>query len=114
MVPLHLEFEFSDGRVAGTAEQLDQLSDTEGLMRYQVHAKERRSIICVNMEEEPPRLMTAHDAENYYEAIHYPEYLSDFSEDEVFTLEEISVIAADIRTYYKSRKLTFDQMHFDF
>ena len=114
MVPLHLEFEFSDGRVAGTAEQLNQLSDIEGFIRYQITVGERRSVVCVNMENEQQPSVTANNAENYYEAVYYPEQVSDFSEEEVFTPEEISRIAAEIRTYNNSRKLTFDQMHFDF
>lgn len=114
MVPIHLEFEFGDGLVAVTAEQLDQLADTEGFMRYQISAGERRSVVCVNTEKEQLPSVTAHNAENYYEAVHYPGQVSDFSEDEVFTPEEISTIAAEIRVYNNSRKLTFDQMHFDF
>jgi hypothetical protein len=85
MVPFNLEFEFIEGQVAGTAEQLDQLTDTVGFMRYQITAGELRSVICMNMEEEPPVPVTLQNAENYYEAIHYPEQLSDFDEDEVFT-----------------------------
>jgi len=114
MVPFNLEFEFEDRLVAGTAEQLDQLADTAGFMRYQVTAGERRSVICMNMEEETQTPMTSPDAENHYESIHYPEQLSDFDEDEVFTPEEVGVIAAAIKAYNNSRALKFDQMHFDF
>jgi len=114
MVPFNLEFEFVEGQVAGTAEQLGQLTDTVGFMRYQVTAGERRSVICMNMEEEPPTPVTVPNAENYYEAIHYPEQLSDFDENEAFTPEEVGVIAAAIKAYNSSRKLKFDQMHFDF
>lgn len=114
MVTFNLEFEFEEGQVAGTAEQLDQLTDIAGFMRYQIAAGERRSVICMNVEEEPPMPLTVQDAENYYEAIHYPEQLSDFDEDEVFTPEEVVVIAATIKAYNKTRSLKFDQMHFDF
>ncbi|CAM3800046.1 hypothetical protein MUGA111182_10375 [Mucilaginibacter galii] len=114
MVPFNLEFEFKEGQVIGTAEQLDQLTDTVGFMRYQIVAGERRSVICMNMEEEPPTPVTVPDAENQYEAIHYPEQLSDFDEDEVFTPEEVGAIAATIKAYNSSRALKFDQMHFDF
>lgn len=100
--------------MAGTAEQLDQLADTAGFMRYKVTVGERRSVICVNIEEEPPMPVTMQDAENYYEAIHYPEQALAFSEDEVFTPEEVSTIAAEIKAYNNTRKLKFDQMHFDF
>jgi hypothetical protein len=114
MVPFNLEFEFREGRVAGTAEQLGQLADTAGFMRYQVTAGERHSIVCVNIEDVTPIPLTPQDAENYYEAIHYPEHLSGFSEEKVFTPEEISTIAAEIRAYNDTRELKFDQMHFDF
>ena len=114
MVPFNLEFEFVEGQVAGTAEQLDQLADTVGFMRYHVTVANRRSVICMNIEEEAQMPMTSPDAENQYEAIHYPEQLSDFDGDEVFTPEEVGVIAAAIKAYNSSRALKFDQMHFDF
>ncbi|WP_345952933.1 hypothetical protein [Mucilaginibacter sp. PAMB04168] len=114
MVPFNLEFEFEEGHVAGTAEQLDQLTDTVGFMRYQVTAGERRSVICINMEEESPTPVASRDAENHYEAVHYPEQLSSFSEDEVFTPEEVSMIAAEIKVYNQTRSPKFDQMHLDF
>jgi hypothetical protein len=37
-----------------------------------------------------------------------------FSEEEVFTPEEVRIIAAKIQAYNKTRRLKFDQMHFDF
>jgi hypothetical protein len=114
MVPFNLEFEFDEGHVSGTAEQLDQLTDKEGFMRYLVTAGDRHSIVCVNIEVLPQLPLTPQDAENYYETIHYPEHLSGFSEEEVFTPKEISMIAAAIQAYNNSRKLKFDQMHFDF
>jgi len=114
MVPFNLELEFADGDLVGTAEQLDQLADTAGFMRYQITAAKRRAIIFVNIEGEPQRPVTAQDAENYYEASHYPEQVLGYSEDEVFTLEEVNAIAAAISTYNNGRKLKFDQMNFDF
>lgn len=113
MVPFHLEFDFGDGLVAGTAEQLDQLADAEGYMRYQITVEERRSVVCVNIEQETPLPLTAQDAENY-EAIHYPEQLSGFSQDDVFNTKEVETIAAVIKDYNNSRRLKFDQAHFDF
>lgn len=114
MVPFHLEFDLGDGIVAGNVEQLDQIADAEGHMRYQVNIGERRSVICVNIEMEPPRPLTIQDAENYYEAIHYPEHVLDFSEDDVFNNEEIKQIALAIKDHNNSRRLTFDQANFDF
>lgn len=114
MVPFNLEFEFAGGRVHGTAEQLDQLADTAGFMRYQVIAAERRSVVCVNIEAGPQQPVSAQDAENYYEAVRYPEHDSGFSEDDVFTTEEVGGIVTAIRAYNDSRMLKFDQMNFDF
>jgi hypothetical protein len=114
MVPFNLEFESGQDRVAGTAEQLDQLADTAGFMRYQVTVGDRRSVVCVNIEDIPPLPLTPQDAENYYEAIHYSEHTSGISEEEVFTLEEISAITAEIKGYNDTRSLKFDQMHFNF
>ena len=114
MIPINLELRFGDSQMAGTAEQLDQLADTAGFMRYQIILGERRSVICVNIEEELPIPVTLLDAENYYEAIHYPEQAPAFSEDEAFTPDEVSMIAAEIKAYNNTRKLKFDQMHFDF
>jgi hypothetical protein len=114
MVPINLELRFGDRQVAGTAEQLDQLTDIAGFMRYQVISEERRSVICANIEEEPPMPVTLPNAENYYEAIHYPEKSSYFDEDQVFTPEEVVVITGTIKVYIKTRSLKFDQMHFDF
>lgn len=67
-------------------------------MRYQVRTFNHRSVVCVNIEDEPLS----------------PEEVIGYGEDEVFTLDEIKAIAAAIREYNSSRKLNFDQMHFDF
>jgi len=114
MVPFNLEFEFAIGRLTGTAEQLDQLADIVIFMRYQVIVGERRSVVCVSIEEDTQRPLTSRDAENYYEAIRYQEPDLGFSEDEVFTGDEVGIIVTAIKAYHDSRKLTFDQMHFDF
>jgi hypothetical protein len=114
MVPINLEFEFGEDKVNGTAEQLDQVADTAGFMRYQVVAAERRSVIYVNIEEVPHLSETVLGAENHYEATQYAEHFSGFSEDEVFTSEEVGVIASAIQVYNTSRRLKFDQLHFDF
>ena len=114
MVPFHLELRLGENQVAVIAEQLDQLADTAGFMRYQVTAGERRSVVCVNIEEGPQQSVTASDAESYYEAVHYPDQDLGFSEDEVFSAEEVDMIVTAIRAYNNSRRLTFDQMNFDF
>ncbi|HEK22068.1 MAG: hypothetical protein C0191_04700 [Mucilaginibacter sp.] len=98
MVPFNLQFELANKLTTISAEQLDQLADTSGFMRYQVRTFNHNSVICVNIEE------------NSLE----PEDVIGFSEDETFTLQEIKAIASAIRTYNSSRQLNFDQMHFDF
>lgn len=98
MVPFNLQLELGGRLTTFSAEQLDQLADETGFMRYQVRTFNHRSVVCVNIEDEPLS----------------PEEVIGYGEDEVFTLDEIKAIAAAIREYNSSRKLNFDQMHFDF
>lgn len=79
-------------------EQLDQLTDTAGFMRYQIRTFNFSSVVHVNVEEVMPG----------------PEEIPGFSEEEVFSTAEVKIIAAAIRDYNSNRKLDFDQMHFDF
>ncbi|MCC8407687.1 hypothetical protein LJ707_02020 [Mucilaginibacter sp. UR6-1] len=79
-------------------EQLDQLADTAGFIRYQVRTFHRSSVVYVNAGEETPG----------------PEEITGFSEEEAFSPDEVKTIAAAIREYNGSRKLNFNQMHFDF
>ncbi|MDT3402283.1 hypothetical protein [Mucilaginibacter terrae] len=114
MVPFNLELEFPDQRMTGTAEQLDQIADNDGFMRYQVSLGERRSIICVNIEEGWAQSVSAADSESSHEGVQDPGHHSGISEDEVFKADEVGIIVSAIKAYNDSRKLTFDQMHFDF
>ncbi|MBS7565515.1 hypothetical protein KHS38_13970 [Mucilaginibacter sp. Bleaf8] len=98
MVPYNLQVELHGHLLNISVEQLDQLADAVGYMRYQIRTAEQRSVILVNIEAE--QLL--------------PEDIIGFSEGEVFTLEEIGVIAAAIRQYNSGRRLTFDQLTFDF
>ena len=98
MVPFNLQIELNARLVTFSAEQLDQLADNAGFMRYQIRTFNHHSVIYVNIEDEPLE----------------PEDIIGFSEDEVFSLDELRTIAAAIREYNSSRKLNFDQMHFDF
>jgi hypothetical protein len=93
MVPFNLQIELNSPRVTLSAEQLDQLADETGFIRYQVRAFDHNSVVYVNIEEEPLS----------------PGDVVGFSEDEVFTLDEVKTIAAAIRQYNSSRKLNFDQ-----
>jgi hypothetical protein len=98
MVPFNLQIELNARPVTFSAEQLDQLADNAGFMRYQIRTFNHHSVIYVNIEDESLE----------------PEDIIGFSEDEVFSLDEVRTIAAAIREYNSSRKLNFDQMHFDF
>jgi hypothetical protein len=98
MVPFNLQIELNARPVTFSAEQLDQLADNVGFMRYQIRTFNHHSVVYVNIENEPLE----------------PEDIIGFSEDEVFSLEEVRTIAAAIREYNSSRKLNFDQMDFDF
>jgi len=114
MVPFNIELELENKQLIISVEQLDQLADTEGFMRYQVTAAMRRSVICVNVEDGVPPLFTPQDVEAYFEAVHYSDQADAYSTEEVFTNMELRQIAAAVRLYNRSQKLSFDQMHFDF
>jgi hypothetical protein len=98
MVPLNLQVELHGQLLTISVEQLDQLPDAVGYMRYQVRTAEQRSVVLVNLEAEQL----------------FPEENIGLSEDDVFTPDETSVIAAAIREYNSGRRLTFDQLTFDF
>lgn len=95
MVPFNLQFELGGKLTTFSVEQLEQLADSQGFMRYQVRTFNQGSVIFVNIEDEPDEVIG-------------------YTEEEVFTLDEVKVIAAAIRAYNASRQLNFDQMAFDF
>lgn len=98
MVPFNLQLELANRLTTIAAEQLDQLADTAGFMRYQIRTVNDNSVIYVNIEDGPLPM----------------EEIIGFSDDEVFSLDEVKAIAAAIRQYNSSRNLNFDQMAFDF
>lgn len=98
MVPFNLQLEINERLLTISVEQLDQLADTIGFMRYQIRTFNYNTVIFVNIEEEQLS----------------PEDIIGFSEDDVLTLDEIKAIATAIRQYNDGRKLKFDQMTFDF
>jgi hypothetical protein len=114
MVPFNLQLELNGRQVIISAEQLDQLADEVGFMRYQVKAADRTSVIYVNIEDERRIPLTAQDAEDYFETLQYAEQGIGYSLDDIFTVDEAIAIAKAIREYNFSRKLNFDQMNFDF
>jgi hypothetical protein len=98
MVPFNLQLELADKLTTISAEQLDQLTDSAGFMRYQVRTFNYNSVIYVNIEGEPLS----------------PEKIVGYSEDQGFSPDEVKAIAIAIRQYNSSRKLNFNQMAFDF
>ncbi|SDE35739.1 hypothetical protein SAMN05216464_105335 [Mucilaginibacter pineti] len=98
MVPFNLQLEIGGRLTTLSAEQLDQLADETGFMRYQVRSFNHNGVIHVNIEDEPLP----------------PEEAVGFNLDETFALDDVKKIAQAIREYNSSRKLNFDQMHFDF
>jgi hypothetical protein len=98
MVPFNLQLELSGRLTTLSAEQLDQLADEQGFMRYQIKTFNHPAVIFVNIEDEALS----------------GEAVSGYSEDEAFSSEEIILVATAIRQYNNSRQLNFDQMAFDF
>ncbi|MEZ2339231.1 hypothetical protein AB6735_26540 [Mucilaginibacter sp. RCC_168] len=98
MVPFNFQLDISGKLTTLSAEQLDRLADDTGYMRYQIRSFNHSSVIFVKIEDES---LT-------------PEDVAGFSEEDVFTVNETKAIATAIREYNSSRKLNFDQMHFDF
>lgn len=98
MVPFNLQIKLNTRPVSFSVEQLDQLADSLGFMRYQIRTFNHHSVIYVNIENDPLE----------------PEDIIGFSEDDIFSPDEVIAIAAAIRAYNSNRKLNFDQMNFDF
>lgn len=98
MVPFHLQIELGSKATTLMVEQLDPLADATGFMRYHVRSFHCGGVIFVNIED---GILPAEEPVGY-------------SLDEAFTLDEVTSIAVAIREYNSGRKLTFDQMAFDF
>lgn len=98
MVPFNLQLELNSRLVTLSAEQLDQLADDFGFMRYQIRTFNHSAVIFVNIEDDPLQA----------------ESITGYSEDEAFSPDEVNTIAAAIREYNSNRQLNFDQMHFNF
>jgi hypothetical protein len=108
MVPFNLEIEVEDLVMPASVEQLDRLADEDGFIRFDVTIAERRSVIHVNVENDLS-IITPQDAEAYFEAVHYPEQVSAFSEEEEFTKEEVVAIGKAIRSYNRELKINFNR-----
>lgn len=51
MVPFYLQVELQNKQTTLMIEQLDQLTDTAGFMRYQIRTFNYSSVVHVNVEE---------------------------------------------------------------
>jgi hypothetical protein len=98
MIPFNLQFEIANRLTTIFVEQLDQLADTLGFMRYQIRSFHQSSVVHVNIENEPTT----------------PEEIIGYSIDDAFSPDEIEAISAAIKAYNRDRKLSFDQMSFNF
>ena len=98
MIPFHLQIDLTGRRTTLMVEQMDQLADNGGFIRYQIKTFNQQSVVFVNIEEETVS----------------PEGLIGFSEDDGFTSDQITVISAAIRDYNSTRKPGTDQIAFDF
>jgi hypothetical protein len=116
MVPFFVEIELENKPLTISAEQLDSFHDVDGYCRYDVTAGERRAVIVVNVGcEEPARPNTPQEAENYYEAIHYPEQPQAYTEkcDELFMTAELNTIARAIRQHNREAGISFPEFNFN-
>lgn len=99
MVPFQVAIELEEQPVSLLVEQLDQLADEEGFVRFDVRAAERRAVIFVNTEDNLKPPLTPQEAEVYFEAIHYPEQEAAFSFSGDFTPAEVRLIGQAIREH---------------
>jgi poly-gamma-glutamate capsule biosynthesis protein CapA/YwtB (metallophosphatase superfamily) len=113
MVPVNLDVDFENQPVEVTAEQLERFADVDGFSRYDIRVGDRRSVVQINVTYEPP-IVTAQDAEAYFEAVNYPEQPVAYDEQEVFDTDELRVIAAAIRQHNREAKVVFAQFLLDF
>jgi hypothetical protein len=117
MLPFNLEIELENTAVTITVEQLERFADIDGYTRYDVRTGERCSVIYVNVEYEPPVLVTSQDVESYFEALHYPEQLLAYNDEDLFTPEELKIIACAILQHNKDENvaiMTFPKITDDF
>lgn len=88
------------------ASRLDPQYDADGYVRYAVDAGKRNSLICVNEEYYSlPLIYTPQDAWNYYKKIHYPELTPAYSEEGVFTINEVRLIGKAIGEHITCKQI---------
>jgi hypothetical protein len=100
MVPFQIEIEWQNTPVNLIAEQLDNLADEEGYIRFDVRNARRRAVIFVGMEHQPPILENSQGQESHFESLHYSQQYAAFSFDETFVAGEIVSIGRAIREHF--------------
>lgn len=100
MVPFSIEIEWKDKAVSLVAEQLDNLADEEGFIRFDVRTAQRRAVIFVNIEEQVQFPVIPQEPDSYVEAMQYPEQPGAFSFDETFGKAEVALIGKSIWEHF--------------
>lgn len=100
MIPFPIEIEWQNVPVSLLAEQLDNLADEEGFIRFDVRSERRRAVIFVSVEVLPLPPTIPPDQENNFEALHYNHRTGPFSFDEIFTEGEVERIGKAIRGHF--------------
>lgn len=100
MVPFQIEIEWQNTLVNLIAEQLDNLADEEGYIRFDVRNARRGSVIFVSMEHQPPMLEDSQSQDSHFESLYYSQQYTAFSFDETFVAGEIVCIGRAIREHF--------------
>lgn len=93
MVPFELELEIENNPLRISAEQLERFADVDGYTRYAIVAGERRTVVYVNIESNQPLA---------------------YEDEDLFSTEELTAIAAAIRQYNRENQVVFAQFLLDF
>lgn len=102
MIPFPIEIEWQNIPVSLLAEQLDNLADEEGFIRFDVRCEQRRAVIFVSIEEQPLPHVISPDLESYFEVLHNTRPPGAFSFDEIFTEGEVERIGKAIRGHFSA------------
>jgi len=104
MQEFKIEIFIADRPVPFEVVDLDQWPDGDGYVRYLVSGGGRSSVVSIDTTYwECPRILTEQDAWDYLEKILYPEFPRVYSEESVFTLEELELIRLAIRKFITNK-----------
>jgi hypothetical protein len=95
MVPFDLALTIGNEQVLVTVEQLERFADVEGYTRYDVRTADRRAVMYVNVVDKAPLVIA-------------------YADQEVFTTDEIEMIAEGVLQYNREAKVVFAQFLLDF